>query len=395
MGRSAEFMMGSATMKFNQAIAKVILLVVSLSIGVLLCEAGSRLILNPADYLSAKTVRDNVLGITIAPNGSGFDEWGFRNRQVPSTADVVAVGDSHTFGNTAAMNDSWPSVVASATGLAVYNLGLGGYGPNQYYHLLTTRAFKLHPKWVICGLYMGDDFENAFSITYGIDYWSFLRNGGRWDNVNADIWDPGPPVWGASVRHWLSEHSMIYRIVFHGPLLAMVKENVRFREASLNSDPYTTALVVDNQNIREAFRPIGIANRLDQASPQIREGMRITFHLLKEMDNACKQEGCRLLVVIIPTKETVFSDYLEKDSGLHLHEVIERLITNERSAKNALIEFLAGAGIAHLDTLPVLKQSVGIQLYAQNTRDMHPGKNGYRVIGEAVAEYLRRSGPGG
>jgi lysophospholipase L1-like esterase len=64
---------------------------------------------------------------------------------------------------------------------------------------------------------------------------------------------------------------------------------------------------------------------------------------------------------------------------------------NERSARKALVEFLAGAGIAHLDTLPALKQSVGNKLYAQHTRDMHPGKNGYRVIGEAVAEYLKNT----
>jgi hypothetical protein len=381
-------------MKLKRAGANGLILLVSVSFAVILCEAGSRMILNPADYLSPKSIKDHVLGITIAPHSSGFDEWGFRNRRVPSTADVVAIGDSHTFGNTAAMKDSWPSVVANVTGREVYNLGLGGYGPNQYYHLLTTKAFKLHPKWVVCALYMGDDFENAFSITYGLDYWSPLRNG-RWDHVDADIWGGSETfVWGGSVRNWLSENSMIYRIIFHGPLLAMVKENVRFRQVSLNSDPYTTALIVQDKNIREAFRPIGLANRLDQTSPQIREGMRITFHLLKEMDNACKQEGCRLLVVTIPTKETVFSEYLEKNAELHLHEVLERLITNERTAGNTLVEFLAGAGIAHLDTLPALKLSIGNQLYAQTTRDMHPGRNGYRVIGEAVAEYLKRAGSG-
>src|SRR5690349_3130067 len=148
-------------MKLNHIIAKFIIVLVSVVIGVLLSEASSRLILNPADYLSAKTIPDSVLGITIAPNSSGFDEWGFRNRGVPSTADIVAIGDSHTFGNAAAMNDSWPSVVARVTGREVYNLGLGGYGPNQYYHLLTNKALKLHPKWILCGVYMGDDFENA------------------------------------------------------------------------------------------------------------------------------------------------------------------------------------------------------------------------------------------
>lgn len=381
-------------MKSNHAIAKFFIVFLSVALGVVLCEGASRLVLNPADYLSAKTIKDDVLGITIAPESSGFDEWGFRNRGVPSRADVVAIGDSHTFGNTAAMSDAWPSVVARMTGLEVYNLGLGGYGPNQYYHLLTTRAVKLHPKWVVCGLYMGDDFENAFSITYGLDYWSSLRNG-RWNNVDADIWGASEPlVWGAGVRNWLSENSLIYRIVVHGPLMAMVKKTIRFRQTSLNSDPYTAALIIDDKNIREAFRPIGISNRLDQTNAQVTEGMRITFHLLKEMDKVCKQEGCRLVIVIIPTKETVFSEYLEKNTKIHLHEVLDRLIANERLATQTLVESLADAGIPHIDTLPALKQSVGNQLYAQTIRDMHPSKNGYRIIGEAVAQYLERSGSG-
>lgn len=378
-------------MSFIQTAAKATLLSVSLAIGMLLCEAGARLLLNPADYLSAKVIRNEVLGITISPNSSGFDAWGFRNKSVPATADIVAVGDSHTYGNTARMDDAWPAVVARATGREVYNLGLGGYGPNQYYQLLMTRGLKLHPKLVICGLYMGDDFENAFMITYGLDHWASLRNG-QWGQVNHDIWGASEdPVTGASTRNWLSEHSMVYRLAMHAPFVAMVKEAIRFNQAVSGSDPYTTALTVENEHIREAFRPLGMAERLDQTSGPVREGMRITFHLLEEMAKACRQEGCQFVVVIIPTKETVFAEYLEKRPSLHLYEALKRVVSNEEATRKTVLDFLTGAGIAYVDTLPSLRRSIGQQLYAQTTRDMHPGKNGYRVIGEAVAEYLARS----
>lgn len=370
---------------------KLIVLVVALVVGCLLGEVGSRLVLNPADYLTAKTVPDDILGIRIASNSSGFDEWGFRNKRVPSTTDIVAVGDSHTYGNTATMNDAWPSVVARATGREVYNLGLGGYGPNQYYHLLKTKGRMLHPKQVLCGLYMGDDFENAFLVTYGLEYWSSLRSG-DWKNVSADIWGLSDhPVWGAAVRNWFSENSMVYRLVVHGPVLGMLKANMQFGQAATESDPNTTTLVVEDEGIREAFRPLSIAQRLDQNSAPVREGMRITFHLLKEMDEICRQEGCRFLVVIIPTKEAVFADYFDRTPGAYLREAVARVIAGEKSAKKALINFLDDAGVDHLDVLPALQRSVGNQLYAQSTRDMHPGKNGYKVIGEAVAEYLRSS----
>ncbi|MGC4097228.1 MAG: hypothetical protein QM706_08945 [Nitrospira sp.] len=271
---------------------------------------------------------------------------------MPPAADVVAIGDSHTYGNTAAMSDAWPSITARQTGFLVYNLGMGGYGPNQYYYLLTTKGFRLHPKWVLCGLYMGDDFENAFMITHGLDYWSSLRKQ-RWDPVNPDIWGGAEvSVRGAALRNWLSEHSIVYRLVFHGPLLSVVKEAIRFKQASGEDDPYTTALIVADQDIREAFRPIGMAERLNQASGPVQEGMRITFDLLTAMDSACRQEGCKFIVVIIPTKETVFSEYIENNPKLHLHEVLDRVIVNERSARKALVNYLDGQGIAYIDTLP-------------------------------------------
>lgn len=367
---------------------KVMTLGVSLALGVFGCEVLSRFALNPADFLSPRMVKDDVLGITVAPHSSGFDEWGFRNREVPRIADVVTVGDSHTYGNTSKMDDAWPSVVARATKLQVYNLGLGGYGPNQYYHLLTTKGLKLHPKWVVCGIYMGDDFENAFMITYGLDHWASLRKG-QWKDINPDIWGAAaPPVWGADIRNWLSEHSMVYRLIFHSPVFAILKEAVRFNQVSEKIDPYATALIVEDQNIREAFRPIGMAERLDKNSGPVQEGMRITFHLLKEMDRACKQAGCTFLTVIIPTKETVFAEYIAKDPHLHLRDALEQVIVNEQSVKKDLVEFLSSEGIAHVDALPALRRSVKDQLYAQTTRDMHPGKNGYRVIGDTVVEYL-------
>lgn len=375
-------------MKLRQAVACGMIVFVAVIIGMLLCEAGARILLNPGDYLSVRTIRDPILGIRIAGGSAGFDEWGFRNRRVPSSANVVTIGDSHTFGNTVTMHDSWPSVVARTSGLEVYNLGVGGYGPNQYRHLLTTRAVRLRPQWVVCGLYMGDDFENAFSITYGLDHWSAFRNG-RWEDVHSDIWETSEPAGlTSSTRNWLSENSMVYRLMFHGPLFAGLIDGVRFRGVAGGSDPYTTSLTVGERNIREAFRPIGLANRLDQTSERVREGMRITFRLLREMDEVCVREGCRFVVVIIPTKETVFSEYLEGNPRLHLHEAVDRLISNERVAKRTLIESLGRAKIAYLDVLPALQQAVGNELYARTTRDMHPGRNGYRVIGEAVAGYL-------
>ncbi len=120
-------------------------------------------------------VKDEILGIRLLGKSGGHDNWGFRNAKVPETAEIVALGASLSYGNTAKMNQAWPKVLARLTGKNVYNLAMDGYGPNQYYYLLQTKAFGLKLATIICGLYMGDDFDNAYRITYGLNYWASLR----------------------------------------------------------------------------------------------------------------------------------------------------------------------------------------------------------------------------
>jgi hypothetical protein len=376
-------------MKGRRVLANLGILVTTGVLGLLLCEFGSRLILNPADYLSVEMVHDPVLGAVPSPGTRGFDGWGFRNRGVPETADIVAVGDSHTYGNTARMDDSWPYVLGRLSGQRVYNLGMGGYGPNQYFYLVKTKALSLKPWMVLCGLYMGDDFENAYSITYGLDHWTYLRQLLAKD-VRFDIWEtaPAPLSWHKKIRVWLSRHSVTYQLVFHGPLTGRVQGEVQIRNAAQLYDS-ATSLNIPEKNILEAFRPKGMLLRIDQENPAVREGMRVTFELLREMNEICRRNHVQFVVVVIPIKELVFSDYLEHNASLRLSAELDKLAANGRMARERTFQFLTDSGISYVDTLPALRKSVGQQLYARTAADMHPNKNGYRVIAEAVFDNLR------
>ena len=378
-------------MKIGPILANSAVLFVSCVIGLLLCEVGARFALTASDYLSVEMVRDEVLGAVPSTHtrAGGFDSWGFRNRHVPDSSDIVAIGDSHTYGNTARMEDAWPSVLERLSGRPVYNMGLGGYGPNQYFHLLQTRAIKLKPRTIVVGLYMGDDFENAFLITYGLDHWAHLRALPK-EKVNFDIWEAPPaPTWHKKIRVWLSRHSVMYQLVFHGPLLGQFQGEIQIKHAHQFSDR-ATALIIPEKKIQEAFLPTGILRRLDQESESVREGMRITFKLLAEMNEISRQNNAQFVVAIIPTKEMVFAGYLERNSQLPLSDVIDKLLSNERLAREKTFQFLKHSHIAYVDTLPALRRSLSQELYARTASDMHPNRNGYRVIGEAVFEELKR-----
>src|SRR5208337_2928172 len=152
-----------------------------------------------------------------------------------------------------------------------------------------------------------------------------------------------------------------------------------------------TSLIISEKNILEAFRPKGLLVGLDQQDPRVREGMRITFKLLAEMSDICRKNQIQFIVVIIPTKEMVFSDYLEHKPQIPLDDIIDKLLANERLAEAETFKCLKDNNIPYVYPLPALKMSVGQGLYARTAGDMHPNRNGYRVIGEAVADYLKQA----
>jgi hypothetical protein len=378
-------------MKINKLLINIIVFVVSVGVGLLLCEFFARLALNPSDFLSLEVVSDPVLGWVPSPSAmAGFDKWGFRNRSVPETSDIVAVGDSHTYGNTARMVDSWPYVLGRLIGRQAYNMGLGGYGPNQYFYLSKTKALNLKPRMIVWGLYMGDDFENAFSITYGLDYWAYMRKLPP-QKVEPNI-SEAPPIdtWAKRIRVWLSRHSVVYQLAFHSGFGGQLQGEIQIKNAAQLYPGLATSLIVPEKNILEAFRPRGLLFGLDEENPNVREGIRITFELLKEMSEICRQNQIQFIVVVIPTKEMVFSEYLEHNSKLPLDDVIDKLLVNERLAEAETFKFMTDNNISYVDPLPALKRSVGQGLYARTAADMHPNRNGYRVIGEAVAEHLKQ-----
>ena len=378
-------------MKVKNFLANSVVFLAATAISLLAAEGIARIFLNPADFVRLEVVHDNILGaVPSASARASFDKWGFRNKKVPDTVEIVAVGDSHTYGNTARMVDSWPYVLSRLSGRKTYNMGLGGYGPNQYFYLTETKALALKPKMIIWGLYMGDDFENAFSMTYGLDYWKDLRKLPP-QKVEANIWEGPPTDKGVrSIRVWLSRHSLIYQLAFHAGFGGKVNGEYQIKNAAQLYPEYDTVLDLPGKHILEAFRPKAVLFGLNQDSPNVREGMRITFELIKQASELCKKDGVEFIVVVIPTKETVFSEYLEHNTKIPMSDTVDELIASDRAARAQLFEFMKENGIENVDPLPNLKRSVGEGLYALSAGDMHPNRNGYRVIGESVAAYLEK-----
>lgn len=163
--------------------------------------------------LSSKTFslpdpRTGTRGKPFFPDLGGIgphDVLGFRNRCVPHITDVVAIGDSHTYGNNVTVEQNWPSQVQESlsdlTG-KVYAMAADGWGSVQYLEMFSN-ATVFSPKTVIVAFHSGDDALDSFHMAYGDPYWRELVPDTMLSAADApQVKDP-PPVseqWQATFR---------------------------------------------------------------------------------------------------------------------------------------------------------------------------------------------------
>jgi len=360
-----------------------LLLFTSIFLSILVVEGITRIVFDPIDYLKPRTIDDNILGLRIRPNTGAHDSWGFRNKYVPITTDIVAIGDSHTYGITATSYNSWPYVIKRLTGKNTYNLSLGGYGPVEYFYLLQNKALTLKPSLIITGLYFGNDILNAYISVYENSYWSNLRNPKFIPDQIVSQSKPDRDDFFYKLKEWLPGNSVLYRIIsssFIGDELRNMREIYRGEEVIMFEDK--------EHNINTGFTPTSKLRAMNLKLPEVREGLRISLELINRMSEICRQENIEYLVVLIPTKESVYSEFISNNSKIPNSQTIDELISNEIELNTTVKDYLERNNIDYVDVLDPLRAAAGKQQLYPNNFGSHSNKNGYRIIANTINQYL-------
>ncbi len=365
----------------NNYLKNFLLICFSIIIAVFVAEGLSRLFFDPIDFLKPKTVFDEVLRYKIEPNSGAHDSWGYRNKSVPGRADIVAIGDSHTYGISATAGNSWPNTFGGITNKEIYNLSLGGYGPAEYLYLMEERALKLDPELIIVGFYLGNDLKDSVSAVYSVPIWEDLRI----DELSSTLEDKNEEkvAKDSNIGDWFSAHSVLYRIVSS----SFIGDNLR-QSRRIKKGEDVLMLEVPQYAITTGFTPDRRLQGLSLRAPEVREGLRLTLLLFDKMNQLAKEEGVEFLVVIIPTKESVFSEFILNSEELADSTKLKRLMQNEEVVNKLVQTFFKDHDISYLDVLePLQKAAAQEQIYPNNFGG-HTNKNGYRVIAESVNQHL-------
>ena len=390
-------------------LAKITLLCLSFVVSLALIE-GVLLILSRANVTvtfpdTQELLDDPLLGKRTPPNAAGHDARGWRNESVLEQADIVAIGDSQTWGVNASLAETYPSVLSDLSGYSVYNMAQGSYGAVQY-RILAERAIELSPQLVVIGMYFGNDFADAYSIVYGDYAYQALRDPSfDLSAVSQTIAERAqallpdeltsinqPPAKSNSgdLSLWerMQSETYIGKFLTGLGVFKTLDTGESQRQIDLNKlkvEAFPESLgYYHKDNIQTFFTPAYRQLVVDTRSPIIQEGIRLSKKEYAEIRDLLTTSNIELLIVLIPTKESVFAPSLES-----LSDSYSLLVEQEAQIRSEMIAFFDENDIAYLDTLSALQQALkdGILIYP-TTFDGHPTGNGYRVIAEVINGYI-------
>ncbi len=286
------------------------------------------------------------------------DEKGFRNSsRWPSSAEIVAVGDSLTFGYGVDDSQAWTALLARRLSPnRLVNLGLIGAAPQQYFRIYRRFGVPLAPRVLLFGLFPANDLLDAVQF----DRWLAAGRPG-----NYDVWrffqGDTPDSW-KGLRS-LARHS--YLVTYVKETLKTVRLGGGFRGKTLDFP----------DGGRICFAP----NILARATRSARSG-HPDFHLVLEAvedtRGLTEEQGTHLLVLLFPSKEEVYLPIL----GDSAPEPIK-----------PFAEALQEKGIEILDLTSPLRERARAGQRLFHEVDGHPNAEGYQVIAEAVFQHLKQN----
>jgi hypothetical protein len=389
--------------------SKVLLVILSLIVGLLICEIIVRFVRPASDIFPAKPTADPILGIRLLPFQSGHDRNGFRNQTAKGYFPIVCIGDSMIYSVGVPRRYAIPQQLSRLVHQRVYNMGLGSYGPVQYYQLLkNSRA--MHPQKTIISIFLGNDLLDAAAMVTHYSYWKGLAKTVGPDSqlnnlsfcplpidkhihqmmyeepntITIKLKKPGSIMW--EVHSFLRLHSALYDLTYEGLVKPLIRRFLE-RKVYLKLPGALYYPQVDT-----VFLPGVNLTSMNLHSHNVRLGLLVTKRVIEFMAQlpGVRENRKNLLFFITPTKENVYYNYLTSQK-VTLPPQFACAVFYEQEISRWLRQIIKANGFRFVDVFPPMEQAAnrGVLLY-QPTNDAHPNIAGYRIIAETLAKALKK-----
>ena len=366
---------------------------------------------------TALFVADEQLEYRPNPDFPEHDAKGFRNRAVLTTADIVAIGDSQTYGMGVKPHQAWPQQLARISGFTVYNMAFGGYGCVEGLVLL-DEAKQFHPTLIVFAMYVGNDLIDAFNAVYNLGLHPEFKSEKAIQAAISQMEQQNPilaEIQEMTLRMWQHpsipddtpsagkpqpntpltrvKQTRLMQLFFAVERIAqntLVNTRQRRWMAIKSGKRHNAEIyeVFESGNHKTIFTPQYRYRAMNLDDIRIAEGMSISLKALAQMNASAAKDGIGFRVLLIPTKEMAFYEAL----GRYAHppsEAMRRLLEQETSIRQKTLAFLEHHTIAHMDVLPVLQDTFreGRQPFFVDA-DGHLNAVGHQAVAQAVHAML-------
>jgi hypothetical protein len=358
-----------------------------------------------------ESLPDERLGSRPNPSYPGHDSKGFRNPRVPAKADVVALGDSNTYGANVAPGQGWPRQLEAMMGGTVYSMAWGGWGP-VHSLILLDEAISLHPKIIIEAFYAGNDLYDSFNIVYNGAQFPDLKSPDPQTQESVEKAEISEPIQQLvsrivgmgttniqsdtdmrlipAFRRWLSDHSKIYGFV-RRTRYEITRLSTAHQTEWENAKAFAEAHpeyyeIFSKGDLKTVFKPEYRLFALNLQDARVAEGLHISLGAIGRMKELAAERSIRFIVLLIPSKELVFQKLQSNPSTGY-----RALTENETEFWKITKDFFEGNRIEYVDALSALQAQLaaGVQPYPASD-DGHPNEQGHSAIAKVVAAYLKR-----
>lgn len=295
------------------------------------------------------------------------DEQGFRNRHSRGPVDIVAIGDSFTFGYGVDDDKAWPSLLERETGMLVANLGQTGYGPQAELQVLEQVGLPLQPKLVIWQFF-ANDFHDAAKFQEwqragkpNLFQWGAERSA----SMQAER-DSRSAL--AGVRGFLHNNVVSYELVKYVLGLGAYGER-RTQQMAAQVGP--SLLYLNRAQLDDWSNPNW---------PAVAEGAALTKTTLLRAAQEVEATGASFVILMIPSKEEMFAPWLGPEA---LHDPW----TRPRNSQD-MLAFCEQNGLTCLDMFDTVREAVEHGAIPYFQHDGHMDETGNALIANYLSDLL-------
>ncbi|HTN70382.1 MAG TPA: GDSL-type esterase/lipase family protein [Methylomirabilota bacterium] len=270
-----------------------------------------------------------------------FPGAGFRGGTLGGPPWGVAVGDSFTFGLGVNQEATWIARLAQLSHRDIINLGVPGWGPQQYTRTLERYGFPLKPKIVFYGLFSND----VGNVT------RFAKDDGHFNRF--------------SLREYLRLNSVTFNLFRRLRRAKIAVKDIELADVGLH------------------FSSESLKSRVSSDSRRFSQGWPLTTQQIETAYSDSQRANATFVLLYFPSKEEVYWKAIKEKS-----KSLEPLDDRIDQLRKATMEFCRSRVLLCIDVTPALEKRAeqGEKVYF--SADSHWNDAGNRIVAEEIYRQL-------